>query len=111
MNFQSPLLLDLRPALFEFFLHFAPHFQRLSLEPSDFNFSRFFELIESVFALDNRCLGHQESQLIESRERLVPTPASLDLDSSQHRSIGPFEHKFRIRHCIIKLRGVHNAGQ
>jgi hypothetical protein len=39
MDLESPLLLDLRPALLKLLLHFAPNLQRLSLEPGNFNFS------------------------------------------------------------------------
>ena len=52
------------------------------------DFCRLFELIQSEFSLDHRCLDHQELELSEGTVSLVATPGRLDFYCSHYQAIG-----------------------
>lgn len=66
MYLQTFLLFDLWPTPFKLILHLSPDPHRLILQPCHFNFSRFLQLVQSILSLNDRCLLHQEFQLIKS---------------------------------------------
>ena len=86
----SLLLLDLRPASLEFFLHVTPYLTRLLIQLVYLLLGWFLELVKSVLSLNYSCLEHEELQVSKSWKCLMSSPASLNPDSCQHRSIWTF---------------------
>ena len=74
-----------------------------------FDLRRFFQLIESELALNNRCFRHQEFQLGERRECLVTTPDCLHLDRSEDGAVWALELVSRILDRFINLDSVRDT--
>jgi|FrelakmetLWP11LW_1041352.scaffolds.fasta_scaffold366365_1 hypothetical protein len=60
MDFDALLGFNFLPTAFELFLHITPDCSRLVIQLVNLDLRGLFELVESVLALDNSGLGHQE---------------------------------------------------
>jgi len=80
MDLESALLFNLWPASFKFILHVAPHINGLSCQLVYLVLRRFFELIETIFTLNDGGLGHEELELVVGCECFVASPGCLKLN-------------------------------
>lgn len=109
MDFHSFLLLNFRPAILKFFLHFAPYSHTFIFESGYFDFSWLFQLIKTILPLNNCSLCHKKFKLIKSWKSFVSSPDCLDFNCCKCGTIRPFEHDFRISHGINQLSSIDNT--
>ena len=106
MDLDSLLILDIRPAALEFFLHIAPDLTGLVVELVHLDLCGFLELVESEFALDDRRFDHEELELGEGRVCLVAPPGLLDLDCGKDWSVRSLVLVSRIFDSLVDLHPV-----
>ena len=109
MDLNSPVLLDIWPTSFEFFLHLAPNLTRLVIKLVHFVLGLLLEHIEPVFALDDRSFRHEEFELLESRVSFMTAPGRLDSNCSQNRTVCTFKAHARVGHGVIDLDPIGDA--
>ena len=106
MDLDSLLILDIRPAALEFFLHVAPDLTGLVVELMHLNLRGFLELVESEFALDDRSFDHEELELREGRVCLMAPPGLLDLNRGKDWPVRSLVLVSRIFDSLVDLHPV-----
>ena len=92
VNFNTLVLLNMRPRLLEFFLHLAPYSNTIGPELLQFLLGLIFQLPKSVSLLNFRGFDHQELELFEVRKRFVISPSLLNHNSRHDWTTRSLKH-------------------